>query len=60
MEFVVALMRPLFFLGLMTLIFFGEGNVGSLFRHRAFIWPCLHLFISAGLLYHFQEQKVLL
>ena len=33
---------------LMVLVFFGEGNVGTLFRHRSLIWPVLFMFIAVG------------
>jgi len=46
----------LVFLGIILLSFFGEGNVGTLFRHRALIWPCWHMLIAAGLFYHLKQE----
>lgn len=47
----------LLFFSLMVLsASFGEGNIGTLFRHRALIWPCLFIFISVGLFYHPQKD----
>lgn len=45
----------LIFLIIMIIVFLGEGNVGTLFRHRAFIWPIWHMFIAAGLFYRIQK-----
>lgn len=45
------------FLFLGTILLFFEGNVGTLFRHRAITWPFWHIFISAGLFYEIEEKK---
>lgn len=45
----------LIFMTIMLLLYFAEGNVGTLFRHRAFIWPCWHLMISIGLFYRIKD-----
>ncbi|MFA5410251.1 MAG: glycosyltransferase family 39 protein [Candidatus Omnitrophota bacterium] len=47
----------LIFLLIMTFVFVGEGNIGTLFRHRAFIWPFLFLMTSTGLCYRFSGIK---
>jgi len=39
----------LIFILVMILSFFGEGNVGTLFRHRALIWPVFFIFTAVGL-----------
>ncbi len=44
-----------FFL-IVSFVSFGEGNIGTLFRHRALIWPCLFIFILAGLFYYPQKD----
>lgn len=45
----------LIFLMLMLIVSLAEGNIGTLFRHRSFIWPCWHIFIAAGLFYRIQK-----
>ncbi|MCX5695001.1 MAG: glycosyltransferase family 39 protein [Candidatus Omnitrophica bacterium] len=34
-----------------VIAFFAEGNLGTLFRHRAVIWPIFFIYISAGFFY---------
>lgn len=39
----------LIFLSVMIVTFFGEGNVGTLYRHRALIWPVMFIYTAVGL-----------
>lgn len=41
----------LIFLFIMLFSLIGEGNTGTIFRHRALIWPCWFIFTSVGLTY---------
>lgn len=45
------------FLVLIITISIVEGNVGTLFRHRALVWPCWHIFISVGLFYSINKEN---
>lgn len=46
----------LFFSLLVLFASFGEGNIGTLFRHRVLTWPCWFMLISAGIFPCFSRE----
>ncbi len=46
----------IFFFLLVLFASFGEGNIGTLFRHRALFWPWWFMLISAGLFPGFSRE----